>query len=102
MAFHRLLGFFAFCLGLFGPTSGEAYQFEVGLDYGEIDGDLVDGQSVGVSGTYYFTPVATTSGPYAELGFLSQQSSLTLRAVREDTEITPTFQVGPITNPPGT
>ncbi len=58
-------------------TFAQTYHVEVSADYSELHGTFGDDPDLSiVRAEYYFSPVSTTSGPFAESSFLAKSSSV--------------------------
>lgn len=60
------------------------YQWELNGFLGHAETPTTDQDSIGLSGTYYFSPVETRSHPLAEAAFLERRSSVNLNHTRTE------------------
>jgi len=68
-------------------AQAEDYQAQLDLDYRHVDFDqplIPNGDALGATGTYYFSPVSTNDRPLAEAAFLGRSSFVDASAVRSE------------------
>lgn len=84
---HLTLSACLIAAALPAAAQAEDYQAQLDLDYRHVDFDqplIPNGDALGVTGTYYFSPVSTNDRPLAEAAFLGRSSFVDARAARSE------------------
>jgi len=67
-------------------TLADSYQYQININYGEVDSDFKEQESAGIAGTHYFSPIDDSKGPLIEAAFINRVSRISLSYNDNDTE----------------
>ncbi len=72
-------------------AASEPYSYEVGVNYMQTETDVVDKDSTGITGTWFWQGVGSTDFPLAEAAFVGRVSGVSIGYEERNVDLTPVF-----------